>query len=254
MQSIAERRKYILECINRRGTVKVTDLSEELNVTKATIRKDLKFLEDIHSIFRTHGSALPVTQTVSDVDVEVKSQLNIDLKRRIALAASDLLLKDDAIIIASGSTMTAFAEAIAPVGHLNVVTPSVRISYLLGRKPDVTVMQLGGQIYGNSLSVRGVQASHQLRTVLCSKLFFGADGFSPDYGVTCATSEEAIFTREMMKCASESIVLADSSKIGKRGLGKICDMKDVGTIVTDSGISASVRKSIEALGVRVVVV
>lgn len=253
MQSIAERRKYILDNIAKRGFIKVSEMAEELNVTKATIRKDLQFLEDRNLLFRAHGSAMPAKAPVTEASIKVKTPINSDLKRKIALAAAKLITKDDSIIIASGSTMTAFAEVLKPVNHLNVVSPSINISLLLGDNPEISVLQLGGIISGHSLSVRGEYAFNGLQNTLCSKLFFGADGFEVEGGVTCATIQEATLTQHMMKAASKSILLADSTKIGRRGFGRICALEDIDILITDSGLPEKVIKSIEDLGVEVII-
>ena len=253
MVSIAERRKFILDNLNREGFVRVSDMADHLNVTKATIRKDLQFLEDRNLLIRAHGSALPPAAPVTDVSIHAKKPINNDLKQRIAVEACRLVTENDSIIIASGSTMTVFAEHIRPQGHLNVVSPSINISMLFGDRSDVSVLQLGGIVYGNSLSVRGEAAVEELRHILCSKLFFGVDGFDLEYGFTCSTSEEAVFTQHMMKAVSKSIVLADSTKLGRRGFGRICALEDVDILITDSGIPDKVRHDIEALGVVVVI-
>ena len=253
MLSIAERRKAILDRLHHDGYVKVSEMAAGLGVTMATIRKDLKFLEEHSLLMRAHGSAMPAAAPVVDQSINSKKPINNDLKQRIARKACELIAENDSIIIASGSTMTVFAENIKPKGHLNVVSPSINISMVFGMDENVTLMQLGGIIYGNSLSVRGQAAVNELRNMLCTKLFFGVDGFDMEYGFTCATVEEAAFTQHMMKSVSKSVVLADSTKVGRRGFGRICAIEDVDILVTDGGIPEKVRSDIEAAGVEVIV-
>lgn len=252
--SIAERRKYILDMLEKDGFVRVADIADDLNITRATVRKDMRFLESKELLYRAHGSASPVGPHVADVNVHLKSTMNAEIKRRIGIRANDLISEDDSIIIASGSTVYAFAEVIDPVGHLNVVTPSLKVSILLSEKSNVTVLQLGGVLHGNSLSVRGEYAAEGFQNLICSKLFFGVDGIDPELGVTCATAEEATLTRKMMKTASKIIVLSDSSKVGRKGFGKICNIEDIDVLITDSNISSQVKSSLEAAGVEVMVV
>ena len=184
MLSIAERRKYILDSLNRHGFVRVADMAAEMNVTKATVRKDMEFLESRNLLYRTHGSASPVNPLVQDVSVHVKSAVNSEIKQKIAVEAAGLICPDDSVFIASGSTVYAFAERIRPVGHLNVVTPSLRVAMLMNESEETTVTVLGGVLYKKSLSVRGEYAAQGFENVICSKLFFGADGiaarFRPD--------------------------------------------------------------------------
>lgn len=254
MLSIAERHKYILDTLNKHGFVRIADMADELNVTRATIRKDMRFLESKQLLYRAHGSASPINPHVADVNVEVKSHINSETKHKIGIRASKLIYENDSIIVASGSTLYAFAEVLHPIGHLNVVTPSLRVSMLLSDEPDVTILQLGGVLHGNSLSVRGEYAAQGFQNLICSKLFFGVDGIDPEFGITCATVEEATLTQKMMKSASQSIVLTDSSKIGRRGFGRICSIEDIDILITDNQLPAQIKATLEAAGIDVITV
>lgn len=253
MISIAERHKYIKEQLQSKGFVRVHDLAQQLGVTGATIRKDLRILESQNILLRTHGSASPVKPHVMDISIDVKAKQNQDKKHGIALTAQKLIRPDDAIILASGSTVTAFAEVLSPVGMLNVVTPSIGIALLLNDRDNIKVMLLGGEMYKNSLSVRGSYTEAGLVNVSCSKLFIGCDGINLETGVTCATIEEARLTTAMMKASSKTVILADSSKFGRRGFGKIGNIEDFDIIITDSGISDNMREKIEDLGVQILI-
>ena len=164
-----------------------------------------------------------------------------------------LIKSDDSIFLASGSTITVFAENLKPKGKLNVVSISVNISAHLGDIPGITIMQVGGVLYGNTLSVLGAEASKTIENLYCSKVFFGVDGIDPEYGLTCGTGEEASITQKMMNSSQTTIVLADSSKIGKRGFARICDIADVDVLISDSGMPMDIRRKIEDLGVTLII-
>ena len=253
MISIAERHKIIKEQLQLNGYVRVQDLAEQLGVTGATIRKDLRILESQNILIRTHGSASPVKPHVMDISVDVKASQNRDKKIIIAQAAQELITPDDAIILASGSSVTAFAEILTPVNIINVVTPSLGIALILNEKENVKVMLLGGEMYKNSLSVRGSYTEAGLVNVSCSKLFIGCDGINLETGITCSNLAEASLTTAMMKSCTQTVVLADSSKFGRRGFGKIGNVEDIDIIVTDSGIPSTMRKKIEDLGVQILI-
>ena len=253
MTSVAERRRFILDKIFQNGFVRVSDLAEALGVTQTTIRKDLTHLEGEGLLYRAYGSALPTTAQVMDITLNTKKLINFNQKQRIARKAVELLEENDSVILGSGSTVGVMAEVLKPKGRLNVVTPAVNISMLLGDMSGVSVMQLGGILYGNSLCVVGTEAKDMLDNLHCSKLFFGVDGVDSEFGVTCATLEEAELLARMIKVSTVSVVLADSSKIGRKGFGRICEIQDVDILITDSGISDEFRRAFEAADVRVIV-
>ncbi len=253
MSTIGLRRKHILDHIRKDGFVKVSELAEELGVTQTTIRKDLRFLEAQGVLQRAHGSAIPPSQQIMDINLSAKKLINFEAKQKIAMKAASLIKADDYILIASGSTITLFAEALKPKGRLNVVSISVNISALLGDIPGITVMQVGGILYGNTLSVLGAEASQTIENIFCSKVFFGVDGIDLDYGITCGTGEEASITQKMIQSSQTSIVLADSSKVGKRGFARICELGDIDILITDSGMPMETRQRIEKMGVRLII-
>lgn len=253
MISIAERHKYIKEQLARNGFITVQDIASHLGVTGATIRKDLRILEKQNILHRTHGSATPIKPFVTELSINEKSTRNIEEKQAIAAEAQKLIRQDDAIILTSGSTITAFAEILKPVNTLNVVTPSIGIAVLITERENITVLLLGGEISRNSYSVHGGYAEEGLRNVSCSKLFIGCDGIDFSTGITCASVEEARLTKAMMQACSETVLLSDSSKLGRQGFGKICNVKDVDILITDSGLPSNVRKKLEDSGVKVII-
>ena len=251
MLSIAERHKYILDKLNKYGFVRITDVANELGVTKVTIRKDVKILESKGLLYKVHGNP-----HVADLDVHVKDNINRDAKRLIAQRAVELLDDNDSIIIASGSTIYSFAEEIKmrQWHHLNIVTPFLRLGVLLNEAENVNVVQLGGTVHKKSLSVLGEEASRSLDDCICSKLFFGVDGIDLEHGITTSTLDEAKLTRKMMKASSQNIVLADSSKFGQRGFGRICALEDIDVIITDDGIPEQMVTIVEEAGVDLIIV
>lgn len=253
MPTIGERRKYILDNILKDGFVKVSELAEMLGVTQATIRKDLNYLESQGVLQRAHGSAIPTAPQIMDINLSAKRLINFEAKQKIAEKAAELIQSDDSILIASGSTISLFAEALKPKGRLNVVSISVNISAHLGDIPGITVMQVGGILYGNTLSVLGAEASKTIENLYCSKVFFGVDGIDLDYGVTCGTGEEASITYKMMQSSQKSIVLTDSSKLGKRGFARICEVGDIDILITDKGLPMEARKRLEDMGVTLII-
>ncbi|MBQ5648042.1 MAG: DeoR/GlpR transcriptional regulator [Alistipes sp.] len=256
MLSIAERHKYILDKLNEYGFIRIADVADELGVTKVTVRNDVKILEGKGLLYKVHGSARLANPHIADQDLETKSHLNRDAKQRIALRAIELIGESDSIMISAGSTTYALAEAIhnnPPQGVLNVVTPFLKVSELLCELDSVRVEQLGGRIHRKSCATLGENASLTLENIVCSKFFVGVDGVDLDFGITTSTIEEAQLSHKMMAASSKTVVLADSSKFGKRGFGHIASLEDVDIVVTDDGITKEMRDVIEEAGIELII-
>ena len=253
MKTISERHLFIKEQLYKNGFVTVQDLAEQLEVTGATIRRDLRIMEGENLLRRNHGGASLVHEKVIELSLTDRSLICPDEKARIAAAAAGILGENDSMGVTSGSTIEAFVRQLQHKGPIKAVTPSIRLGVLLMEKMDVDLRILGGRIVPNSMSTRDEYSIQGLHNVRCSKLFFSCDGFSIEDGVTSAFVEEAHLTESMMNIAQQRILLADSSKIGKCGFGRICGLEDVDTLITDSGISESLKAKIEALGVDVII-
>lgn len=249
-----ERHQIIINKIKQEGHVKVVNLCEDLKVSSVTIRKDLKFLEDKGLLFRAHGGATLQNPYIIDRPVDEKEKLHLTEKMRIGAAAAKLLLPNDSILIASGTTVQALAKSIQPTGNLTVITSALHVALALIHHPGIEVVQLGGILRKSSSSVTGPYAENILGDFSCSKLFLGVDGIDLEFGLTTANVMEAHLNREMIKVSQKTIILADSTKFGRRGFGKICQFEDIDEIITDKGISDFTLKTLEEMGIKVTVV
>jgi DeoR family transcriptional regulator of aga operon len=254
MTNIAQRHKFIIEELKTHGFVKVQELSQRLGVSEVTIRKDLKYLESKKILHRNHGSASNLISIISDKHIDEKEKLFIDEKKRIAKAANKLLDPNDKIIIASGTTLLAFADEIEVDFNITVITASVKVSLALCYNPNIEVIQLGGVMRKNSVSVIGHFSENILDSLSCSKLFLGVDGIDLEYGLTTSAMSEARINQQMIDIAQKIIILTDSSKFDRRGFCKICDINKVHMIITDMNASAHIIEKIREKGIDVLLV
>lgn len=251
--TLLERHSIILELLREFGKVDVADLSSKLKVSAVTIRKDLDLLEEKKLLYRTHGGAILADPYIATRKVSEKEKLRPEVKRRIGLKAVELFSPQDALIIASGTTVQAFARCIENM-KLTVITSAMNVAMELLDKPDIEIIQLGGIIRHSSASAVSEYAIRMLDNFSCSKLFLGVDGIDPEYGLSTTHIQEACLNQAMIAAATKTIVLADSSKFGRRGFSKICNMSDIDWVITDSGISPKMLEAIEEQGVKVTIV
>jgi DeoR family transcriptional regulator of aga operon len=252
--TIAERHKYILDKLNQVGFVSVADLAKDMDVTMVTIRKDLRILEEKGLLYRSHGSATPVSPYVNDRSVNEKKLVSVEEKMKIAQIALQFIEDEEAIIIGSGTTVVSFASAIPKNKKLTVLTAAMNVTLALIDAPDIEIVQLGGVVRKSSSSVVGHFAEEMMMHFACAKLFLSADGISIDHGLTTSHMMEAHLNSQMINSVQKRIVLADSSKFGKKAFGKICNLEDIDVVITDSGIPEVYKEKLEEMGIEVMVV
>lgn len=242
-----------MSALLKKGTVQVTELAEALGVSSVTVRKDLTELEKSNKLYRSHGRAILLNPFANNRSVNEKEKLAPEQKNNIGHEAAKLINADDSICIGSGTTVHALARNIVPLHRLTVVSASLQASEILAQNENIDIIQLGGQLRHSSLSVVGKYSGMMLRDCSFSKFFIGVDGIDFDFGFSTTDLREAELNRLMMKAAQKTIVLADSSKFGRRGFAKIGDLDEIDLIITDGDINPKDVKRIHDLGIDLII-
>lgn len=234
MDSMESRRNAIVELINKNGTVSFAQLKKAFpDVSEMTLRTDLKTLDADKRIVRIHGGAKSVQVVIGTDDfLNKRSIYNIQAKRRIAEKALKLLRPNTNIFLDSGSTTTEFARMFPDQSNL-VYTSGLTCATELANLEKPSVMLPGGNLNRYSLSVYGHSAIQELERVNFSQTYLGVTGYGYQEGFTCGNIDEAFLKQTAIKQSLQTIVLMDSSKIGKVSSFNICGLKDVDIIVSD---------------------
>jgi DeoR family transcriptional regulator of aga operon len=251
--TITDRHELILKILQESGRVSIQELSDLIKVSGVTIRKDLKLLEDKKLLFRTRGGGSLTNPYTIERPINEKELINAEEKKRIAKAAIKLIGQNDSIMIGSGTTVFEIARFLNPAQHLTVITPAAKVTLELSGRRNVEVFQLGGIVRPNSSSVAGAHAERLLEDISCGVLFLGVDGIDLDFGFSITNIAEATLNQKMIETAQVVAILADSTKFGKRGLGRICDFEQVHYVVTDNKVPTNAVKALEERGIQVII-
>jgi DeoR family transcriptional regulator of aga operon len=249
-----ERRRAVLDIVNREGRVLVKDLAQRFETSQVTMRKDLEALHGQGAIYRTHGGALPVrTGALLDPSLRDREKLRRKEKLRIGEAAARLVQEGQSVVLDAGTTTTALARALRGFRNLTVITNAVNIAAELAGTA-VQVILTGGILRENSFSLVGPLAEEALRRLSADVLFLGVDGFDVRYGLTTPNLLEAKVNRVMTEIARRTIVVCDSSKFGRRSLTLIVPPSKVHHIITDSRIAKCDLRALEEAGIELTLV
>jgi len=249
-----ERRRAILEILNRDGRVLVADLAKHFRTSQVTIRKDLEALHAHGRVYRTHGGALPSRHDVlEDPTLLEKEKLHRREKVQIAAAAVRMVQEGQVVILDSGTTTTAIARSLRHFRNLTIITNAVNIAAELSGS-TIEVILTGGTLRKNSFSLVGPIAEETLRRLSADILFLGVDGFDVHYGLSTPNLLEAKVNRAMMEVASLAVAVCDSSKFGRRSLSLIAPPSAVHRVITDHGIPKSDLNSLKKAGIEVTLV
>jgi len=246
-----ERRRAILEHINRDGRVLVGELARQFHTSEVTIRKDLEILHGDGLVHRTHGGALPRREsTLADPTLREKERLHRKEKQRIAEAAAKMTRDGQVVVLDSGSTTTSIARELKRFKKLTIITNAVNIAADLD-STDFEVILTGGTLRKNSFSLVGPIAEETLRRLNADILFLGVDGFDAHYGLSTPNLLEAKVNRAMVEISKTVVAVCDSSKFGRRSLSLIVPPSAVHGVITDQGAPKPDVKALQKAGIEV---
>ena len=249
-----ERRRAIIELLNRQGRVLVAELGRHFETSQVTIRKDLEVLHAHGLVHRTHGGALPARESaLEDPTLREKEKLHRQEKMRIAQNAASKVKEGQVVILDSGTTTTAVARALRNFKNLTIITNAVNIAAELAGT-SVEVILTGGTLRQNSFSLVGPIAEETLRRLSADLLFLGVDGFDVHFGLSTPNLLEAKVNRVMVEVAKKTIAVCDSSKFGRRSLSLISPPSALHEVITDRGVPKSDLRVLKQSGIEITLV
>jgi DeoR family transcriptional regulator of aga operon len=250
-----ERRRAVLEIINREGRITIAELTKRFGVSAVTARVDLAWLTKGGRVVRSHGGAARLSEADFDTPLDIKAPLHRAEKVRIGKAAAALVRNGQTILLDSGTTTVEIARSLNQSGlELTVITHALNIAAELSHSPQVTLMMIGGVLRRISQSFVGPQAQKMLAQLHVDHFFLAVDGLDLETGPSTPDVMEAELDAAMIRIAKQTTVVADSSKIGRRSLTVIAPINSVHRVITDAGIGPERRAALEAKGLEVLVV
>jgi DeoR family transcriptional regulator, fructose operon transcriptional repressor len=239
----AERQQKIVEIVNERLSVRVSELSKLFSVTEETIRRDLEKLERENKLKRSHGGAISIRDE-TEIDFSEREITNVAEKKAIAQEAVKQISSGDRIILDASTTAWYLAKSL-PDMPLTVVTNSIKVAIELSKKEKIQVISTGGMLLPRSLSYVGPLAERSLETYHVDKAFLSCKGIHLESGLSESNEWQALLKKRMMDIADQTILMADSSKFGIRTFVHMASLSNIDHIITDNKIDTHCRKGLE---------
>ena len=242
----AGRLERLRRLVQTRHIVRVEELSAELGVSPAPVRRDLAELDDRGAVRRVHGGAVATESRLTEPLFEDKTTLAAAEKQSIAQAALRLIQPNDSVFLDGGSTVLALAALLRDRTDISVTTNSLRVAVELaaGGPPLILV---GGELRRLSQTFVGPLTRFTIDPLHVDKAFIGTIGLTLDAGMTTTDPREAYTKTLVMEHARQVVLLADSSKFGKVSFTRVGSLDRVDLLITDRGAS---RKQIAQFAKR----
>lgn len=253
-----ERRWLIVQKVQQRHEISVTELSQSFDVSKVAIRRDLEYLEQAGLLRRVHGGAQANSSAGQSSIFEARLLQNREIKQALGRAAVGLIRPGEVVFLDSGTTVLEIARQLPKIveagGTLTVLTRSLMIAAELRTQRRIRLIVIGGVYAHDFDDFVGSQVEKAIQEIHADILFMGTDGVSREYGLTTDNVLEAGLYRTLAGCAERVVVITDSSKIGVDKVQTTLPFNNVHTFVTDDGAPADFITSLREQRCEVITV
>ena len=243
------RRNVIKELLQEHKSVTITDLAARLDVTKETIRRDLRVMEKDNELIRTHGGAYILEGVQNDIDISTRQILKTTEKEIIAQKCDALIQTGDIIYLDSSTTAWFIARQIAK-RRLTVLTTSLEIANILHSSPTVRLFVIGGEFSRKTMSFVGDSAVRNLQQYFIDKAFISCRSVSMEFGVTDTNDNSAMLHKLAYQHAKQKFLAVDHSKLNKSSFPSVIPLKELDGIIMDMEFSPEWKDCLRRSQVR----
>lgn len=247
-----ERQAAILSLLQEKGEVHTAMICRTFDIVEMTVRRDFMEMEARGEIIRTHGGAIAIEKKTSDAQTPLMKRLktNTESKHRIAICAKSFVQPNDAIFIASGSTIDIFAQTLFHSMPLTIVTGAINVAFHLYQDSRLQIYMLGGELRSNALTLTGTIAESNLQRFRLKKAFISVNAIDEKGNLYTSSVVESPLLKELFKRVETVYVLADATKLGKKDLVAIEHPKRY-TLITDRTADVTLIQQYQTYGIDV---
>ncbi|MFA7173057.1 MAG: DeoR/GlpR family DNA-binding transcription regulator [Kiritimatiellia bacterium] len=241
------RRLKLLNLLKEHRILRVEDFVRALDVSAATVRRDLAYLESSNDLRRIHGGATIADNNEVEPLFDDKTNIAVREKRAIAAAALRLIHPQGVIYLDGGSTMLELARLLISYHQLTVVTNSLRVVEIFkGNGPKMIIT--GGECRRLSQTFVGPLTRGVLDRIHVDLAFMGTIGVSFAHGLTTTDSAEAFTKEQVIKAATRTILLADSTKFQRTSYVKFAAANQLSIIISDKNMPSEEQEAFKREG------
>jgi DeoR/GlpR family transcriptional regulator of sugar metabolism len=243
-----ERQNFILHQIKIHNRVLSSDLSQSINVSEDTIRRDLQELAESNKIVKVHGGALSKSFHSSSDSNHVYALEN---KKLIAQKAARLIEDGMFVLTSGGTTIIELAKALPENLHATFITGSLPAALEYVHHPNIEVIIIGDKLSKNSQITVGGEAIAKVKQIKADLCFLGTNAIDIENGLTDNDWEVVQLKKAMIESSAKVVSLAISEKINTHHRIQICPLTDIDILITELPKDAEVLKGYQKRGLKI---
>ncbi|GAA1636258.1 DeoR/GlpR family DNA-binding transcription regulator [Microbacterium flavum] len=252
----AGRKAALAAYVAENGQVTVADLAEHFSVSIDTVRRDLDQLHREGALVRTHGGAVSTIEGgLRDRGLDVRLRVQVEEKEKIARLAAEMVDDGAVIMLNAGTTALAVARALRGHRDLTIATNNLRIPAEIAPTAFRDLYLFGGAVRTITQATTGpvafTMSAGGPEVDIRSDLAFVAVGAIDASGYSTSNLGDATMMAEMMERAERTVILADSSKLGRRLFAQVTPLEGADYLITDAPPPGDLAAALAAANVTV---
>lgn len=243
-----ERRQIILDMVAEKGVVSIAQLTERMNVSHMTIRRDLQKLEQQGAVMLVSGGVQSPTRVAQEPSHQMKTGLASQQKAAIGKLAASQVVPGSCIYLDAGTTTLAIAHELAEMEKLTVVTNDFVIADYLMDYAECTIIHTGGAVCRENRSCVGEAAATMLRSLMIDQAFISASCWSPR-GISTPAEDKVTVKRAVASASRQRILVCDATKYGQVATWLALPISEFDQIITDDGLSETAVRTLTKMDI-----
>jgi len=250
-----KRYEKIIDLVNEMHVVSIDDFCSRLGVSKATVRRDLIYLDESKLLKRTHGGAVSLVKpAIEDVPITMRHRMFKAEKEQIAQAALEMIRDGITIYVGAGTTTRELASRLDAFSHLTVLTNDIGVAYEISQHTSNDLILAGGVLKKSTATLIGSFTENILRDLFVEVAFMSADSIKPQAGFMDYNTDEVGIKRLMIANSRKSVMLCDQSKFQNNAFMSICPLSSIDLTITNGGLDPTLEQRLldEGMTLRIV--
>lgn len=243
-----ERFDHILTSLKKNGKVSYSLVSKELNVSEDTIRRDIDILHANGLLAKARGGA--ILPSKNPLTFQARSGYLSEGKELIALKALKYIQKGQTVFMDGGTTICAIAAHLPQESSFRVITNNLSLVPILSRHKGIEIIVLGGVYDRDTQTNTGTKTCEEVKEYVADLYFMGTCAIDAKFGITASVKEDGEVKKAMFNSSVRRISLSNREKLDTTYSFKVCDLKDIDTLITDVSSDDPKLDSYRNLGIK----
>lgn len=244
-----ERQAFILHQVNLHNKVLSSSLSQEMNVSEDTIRRDLQELADEGSLIKVHGGAL--SRSFNNHYLPENEIYSFDKKKTIAAKAIDLIQDGMFVLTSGGTTIIELARALSPQLRATFISGSIPAIMEYMKHSNIDVIVIGDKVSKSSKITIGGDAISKIKQINADLCILGINAIDVEHGVTDNDWDVVQLKKAMIESSKKVVCLTITEKINSSQPIQVCPLDKIDILITESDPENKLFEPYKNAGIQV---